>query len=84
MALTDEANLFALVKFYKAAEGKGLKPIVGADSGCADPATDAMPRTACAPTARLSHFPPDLPRLPRPASRRVGGARDWLEGRMTD
>lgn len=31
VALTDEANLFALVKFYKAAEGAGLKPIVGAD-----------------------------------------------------
>jgi len=31
VAITDTSNLFALVKFYKAAEGSGLKPICGAD-----------------------------------------------------
>ncbi|MGI4848802.1 MAG: DNA polymerase III subunit alpha [Janthinobacterium lividum] len=31
MALTDLANLFGMVKFYKAARGKGVKPIVGCD-----------------------------------------------------
>jgi len=31
VALTDRNNLFALVKFYKAAEGAGIKPIAGAD-----------------------------------------------------
>ena len=31
LALTDLCNLFAMVKFYKAAEGAGIKPIVGAD-----------------------------------------------------
>ncbi|HEY0907295.1 MAG TPA: DNA polymerase III subunit alpha [Methylophilus sp.] len=31
LALTDLANLFGAVKFYKAARGKGLKPIVGCD-----------------------------------------------------
>jgi DNA polymerase-3 subunit alpha len=31
VALTDQANLFALVKFYKAAEIAGIKPIVGID-----------------------------------------------------
>ena len=31
VAITDTSNLFALVKFYKAAEGAGLKPICGAD-----------------------------------------------------
>ncbi|MBI5461167.1 MAG: DNA polymerase III subunit alpha, partial [Gammaproteobacteria bacterium] len=30
-AVTDQSNLFALVKFYKAALGAGVKPIVGAD-----------------------------------------------------
>jgi DNA polymerase-3 subunit alpha len=30
-AVTDQSNLFALVKFYKAAQGAGIKPIVGAD-----------------------------------------------------
>ncbi len=31
VALTDRNNLFALVKFYKAAESAGIKPIAGAD-----------------------------------------------------
>ncbi|SFB97155.1 DNA polymerase III, alpha subunit [Marinospirillum celere] len=31
LALTDDSNLFALVKFYKAAQGAGIKPIVGSD-----------------------------------------------------
>lgn len=31
LAITDLMNLFALVKFYKYAQGKGVKPIVGAD-----------------------------------------------------
>ncbi|MDX1351808.1 MAG: PHP domain-containing protein, partial [Thiomicrorhabdus sp.] len=31
MALTDQNNLFALVKFYGAAMGAGIKPIIGAD-----------------------------------------------------
>lgn len=31
LALTDETNLFGLVKFYKAAQGAGLKPVIGSD-----------------------------------------------------
>ena len=31
VALTDQANMYALVKFYKGALGEGLKPILGAD-----------------------------------------------------
>ena len=31
IAVTDHANLFSLVKFYKAALGQGVKPISGAD-----------------------------------------------------
>ena len=31
VALTDVANLFAVVKFYRAAESAGIKPIVGSD-----------------------------------------------------
>ncbi|NII12339.1 DNA polymerase III subunit alpha [Oleiagrimonas sp. C23AA] len=37
VALTDVNNLFALVKFYRAAEGKGIKPIAGADIWLSDP-----------------------------------------------
>ncbi len=36
LAVTDRNNLFALVKFYKAAEGVGIKPIAGADLLVAD------------------------------------------------
>jgi DNA polymerase-3 subunit alpha len=31
LALTDGANLFGLVKFYKAARAAGVKPVIGAD-----------------------------------------------------
>ncbi|WP_297920955.1 DNA polymerase III subunit alpha [Metallibacterium sp.] len=31
LALTDDSNLFALIKFYKAALANGIKPIVGCD-----------------------------------------------------
>ncbi len=31
VALTDEANLFAMVKFYRAALAKGVKPLIGVD-----------------------------------------------------
>jgi DNA polymerase-3 subunit alpha len=31
VAVTDRNNLFALVKFYRAAEAKGIKPVAGAD-----------------------------------------------------
>jgi DNA polymerase-3 subunit alpha len=32
LGISDLANLFGMVKFYKAARGKGLKPIVGVDA----------------------------------------------------
>jgi DNA polymerase-3 subunit alpha len=31
VAVTDQSNLFGMVKFYRAAEAAGIKPIVGAD-----------------------------------------------------
>ncbi len=31
IALTDETNLFAMIKFYRAAQARGLKPIIGVD-----------------------------------------------------
>src|SRR5262245_58031587 len=32
VALTDQGNLFALVKFYRAALARGIKPLIGVDS----------------------------------------------------
>ncbi|RUR31504.1 DNA polymerase III subunit alpha [Vreelandella andesensis] len=43
LALTDEANLFGLVKFYKAAQGAGLKPIIGSDLWLYNPHDEAHP-----------------------------------------
>jgi DNA polymerase-3 subunit alpha len=37
LAITDSGNLFALVKFFKAAEAAGIKPIAGADLWVAEP-----------------------------------------------
>jgi DNA polymerase-3 subunit alpha len=43
VAVTDQNNLFALVQFYKAAQGAGVKPIVGADVWLENPADPAQP-----------------------------------------
>nr|HPO24159.1 DNA polymerase III subunit alpha [Arenimonas sp.] len=37
IAINDTNNMFALVKFFKAAESKGIKPIAGADVYLAEP-----------------------------------------------
>ncbi len=43
VAVTDHANLFSLVKFYKAASGQGIKPVVGADVLVFNPEEPATP-----------------------------------------
>ncbi|MDZ7854460.1 MAG: DNA polymerase III subunit alpha [Halomonas sp.] len=43
LTLTDEANLFGLVKFYKGAQGAGLKPIIGCDLWLANPHDEGHP-----------------------------------------
>lgn len=43
LALTDETNLFGLVKFYKAAQGAGLKPIIGSDVWLQNPHDETHP-----------------------------------------
>ncbi|RCV89187.1 DNA polymerase III subunit alpha [Billgrantia montanilacus] len=43
LAVTDEANLFGLVKFYRGAQGAGLKPIIGADLWLANPLDEGHP-----------------------------------------
>ena len=46
LGLTDLANLFGMVKFYKAARGKGVKPIVGIDAWISNPAERDKPTRA--------------------------------------
>jgi DNA polymerase-3 subunit alpha len=43
IAVTDHTNLFALVKFYKAAMGQGIKPVAGADVLVFNPEEPANP-----------------------------------------
>jgi DNA polymerase-3 subunit alpha len=43
VALTDQSNLFAMVKFYRAALRRGVKPIVGVDAWIEDPEQPAKP-----------------------------------------
>ncbi len=42
-AITEQSNLFSLVKFYKAAQGAGIKPIIGADAWIYNPGEPAAP-----------------------------------------
>ncbi|HKZ09315.1 MAG TPA: DNA polymerase III subunit alpha [Rhodanobacteraceae bacterium] len=43
LALTDDSNLFAQIKFYRAAEKAGIKPIVGCDVWIANPDDPTRP-----------------------------------------
>ena len=43
VGVTDHANLFSLVKFYKAALGQGIKPVAGADVLIFNPEDPATP-----------------------------------------
>ena len=42
-AVTDQCNLFAMVKFYRAAQAAGIKPIVGVDLYVHNPANPSNP-----------------------------------------
>ncbi len=43
VALTDQSNLFALVKFYRAAIAQGIKPIIGVDARILNQADENNP-----------------------------------------
>ena len=45
VAMTDQNNLFAMVKFYKQATAAGIKPIVGADIRVANEDDNGRPHT---------------------------------------
>ena len=43
VAITDVCNFYALVKFYKAAQQVGIKPVCGSDLLVENPLPDALP-----------------------------------------
>jgi DNA polymerase-3 subunit alpha len=53
IALTDQCNLFAMVKFYKEALAAGVKPLIGVDAWIREPgvwacgAPPRRPRASC-------------------------------------
>ena len=50
VALTDHMNVFAMVKFYKAAVARGIKPVIGAEIRIGETPQDAAATrlTGCA------------------------------------
>jgi DNA polymerase-3 subunit alpha len=42
-ALTDQSNLFAMVKFYKEAQAAGIKPVIGVDAWIREPGERVAP-----------------------------------------
>ena len=46
VALTDQSNLFAMVKFYKEAQSAGIKPVIGVDAWIREPGERAPPSRA--------------------------------------
>jgi DNA polymerase-3 subunit alpha len=74
-AVTDQSNLFAMVKFYRAAQAKGVKPIVGVDAWLRDRASE--PPDGRVEPVRLTFLCQDL-RGYRNLTRLV--SRAYLEG----
>lgn len=72
VALTDQGNIFALVKFYRKALENGVKPIIGADVRIADPADDNRHDSIVLLCQNLVGY--------RNLTRLV--TRSWLEGQL--
>ena len=72
VAITDLDNVFAAVKFYKAAEARGIKPIIGADVALAD-GNEAATRMTLLCRDRTGYL--TLSRLL---------TRAWMEGHRTE
>ena len=85
LALTDLANVFGLVKFYKAARTRGVKPIIGCDVWITHESERDTPHRAAAavPVARrLSASSPigsRAPIAPTSIAAAPSCAREWFE-----
>jgi DNA polymerase-3 subunit alpha len=52
--VTDLANLFGMVRFYKEARGKGVKPIAGCDVWITNDADRDKPSACCCVKNRMA------------------------------
>ena len=85
VAVTDQSNLFSMVKFYRKAQAKGIKPIVGCDLWIADPADAKHPfrlPVLCADEAGYRNLCRLVSRayLEGRTLGRILLAREWLTG----
>ena len=89
LAITDAANVFGMVKFYKAARAAGVKPIIGADCWIQNDADRDKPHRVvmlCASHAGYLRLSELLSRawLGNQHRARAEIARAWLEERGTE
>ena len=89
LALTDSANVFGMVKFYKAARAAGIKPIVGADCWIRNDADREKPARLlllCASAAGYRKLSELLSRawLKNQYRGRAEIARSWFDEAGTD
>ncbi|MDD9817306.1 MAG: DNA polymerase III subunit alpha [Gammaproteobacteria bacterium] len=82
VALTEQDNLFSIVKFYRAAQQRGVKPIVGADLRHGDPDAGQAYRVTLLCCSRQGYVKLNrlLTRAYRERGARVLIRRDWLRG----
>jgi DNA polymerase-3 subunit alpha len=88
VALTDLANLFGAVKFYRQALGQGIKPLIGADVWIANPSEPAKPwrlLLLCQDMAGYRHLCRLLARAYTEGQHagRPCISKDWLESPLT-
>ncbi|HKI65056.1 MAG TPA: DNA polymerase III subunit alpha [Burkholderiales bacterium] len=89
LAITDAANVFGMVKFYKAARAAGVKPILGADCWIQNEADRDKPHRVvmlCASQAGYLRLSELLSRawLTNQHRARAEIGRAWLEERSTE
>ncbi|GMU44304.1 MAG: DNA polymerase III subunit alpha [Xanthomonadales bacterium] len=83
LALTDDSNLFALLKFFKECEARGIQPIAGADVWVQDGEEPSRLTLLCADRSGYRNLCVLLSRA-YAQGRQLDRAviqRDWLEGR---
>ena len=82
VALTDQGNLFALVKFYRAAQARGVKPMVGVDALVREDGERARAQPARAAVPGRARLPqPDAARQRAATSKGRAGTARRLTGR---
>ncbi|HEY7670808.1 MAG TPA: DNA polymerase III subunit alpha, partial [Gammaproteobacteria bacterium] len=87
VALTDLGNVSALVKFYRAAVGAGVKPIIGADVWIADAPGDPAPARLTLLCTSLRGYKNLSQLLTRSHALKPGGSlvlKEWLDPRALE